>query len=82
MVVRQPPDAGSLNKSPDYPLAKLKARRDVGGAWMKAVAEHCPGFDTSWARAKRKNVKCGFFSSTPRYSCIQTGIPARKRKSS
>jgi len=78
--VRPPPGFASLTRSPDYPAARAKARREVAAAWAKAVADSCPGHDPNWARAKRRSVRCGFLSSSSRYSCIRLGIPAAKAR--
>lgn len=80
VTVRPPPGLASRTRSPDYPAARAKARRDVVAAWAKAVADNCPGYDTDWSRAKRRSVRCGFLSSTPRYSCIRLAIPAPRKR--
>ena len=57
-----------------------KQSRDNGLAdWSKTVAQACPGLDPSWQRARQKSIRCGFFSSSLRYTCTMKAKPARKR---
>ena len=80
IAVRSPAGGGDLRRSPDYPRARRQAQRDAPVKWSEIVARNCPGYDPRWSRARKKTTQCGFLSSSQRYSCVLTGIPARKRR--
>jgi hypothetical protein len=72
-VVRAP-------QAPDALPIKRQVQREAPAAWAKAVALACPNADPTWTRARKRKTTCGFFSSSLRYSCSLTGVPALRRR--
>jgi hypothetical protein len=62
------------------PSDRPKVKRTAPDAWSKQVATLCPSVDPSWSRARNKTVKCGYYSSSYRYTCTVIATPARKRR--
>jgi hypothetical protein len=61
--------------------AQAAVKRDVPAAWSRRVVTECPGLDPSWSRARKKKLRsCGYRSSSNRYSCPVSAVPARKRR--
>jgi hypothetical protein len=70
----------AVARGPEQKNIMREVRRKAPAEWSAAVAKQCPRLDPTWLRAKKRTVKCGFFSSSLRYTCILVGAPALKKR--
>jgi hypothetical protein len=67
-------------RGPAAKRIQRRVRQAGPGTWSAAVAAKCPRLDPSWQRATKRKTNCGYFSSSYRYSCALSGVPALKRR--